>query len=95
MYNLTRYKIYDRVIVGKTMDNPGQRKGYPWQEAVIIEKAPKMVKVQTQDGSYWGKPQQLWLLAEDWFVVTKIKRKGGLNGRDKNLSHRRQVSYSV
>ena len=66
MYNLTRYKVGDRVIVGKEAD------GYPHQEVVIIEKAPRMVKVQTQDGSYWRKAQR-WLSAFNWFVVVKLK----------------------
>jgi len=67
MYNLTRYKVNDRIVVGKDED------GYPHQEVTILEKAPKMMKVQTIDGSYWGKAQIRWLSADEWFVIVKLK----------------------
>ena len=67
-YNLTRYNVGDRVILAKDED------GYPRVEGEIIAKVPKMVKVRLEDNSYFSKPNERWLSAKEWWVITKLKK---------------------
>lgn len=66
-YNLTRYHIGDRVILGK------DENGYPFLEAEILAKLPKMAKVRLEDNSYFNKPNERWLSADDWWVIARRK----------------------
>lgn len=69
MYNLTRYRIGDRVIVGKDDD------GYPHLEGKIIDKAPRMVKLHFENNHYFGSAQDRWLCAAEWHVITRIQNR--------------------
>lgn len=65
-YNLTRYHIGDKVVIGK------EPSGYPNLEVTILALAPKMAKVESIDNHFWGQSQIRWLSAKEWWVVTKI-----------------------
>ena len=66
MYNLTRYKVGDKVIVGK------ETGGYPNLEGEIINKAPRMMKLCFEKNHYFGSAQERWLSANEWYVITRI-----------------------
>ena len=76
MYNLTRYKVGDRVILarGELTELDRIVEVEILEKPAKVGKAPRMVKVRELVPSFHpGKGAILWLRADVWWVVARIK----------------------